>query len=418
MMSLKKAVLTIGLLALAISPVLAEELTRAEMEALIYAQQAQMQQMQQQINQLSDLIAGVQADQAVLERHHLDRTASYQSRNWTDKTSITGDLRLRYEIQTEDSTRRDTSRDRLRARARISLTNQFAEDLRLGVRLVTGSDDSAISTNQSFGGNASKTQVWFDRYFAEWSPTEWFVFTGGKFSDPFTYTQMLIDGDVMFEGAAQEFKFKEEGMDLRLRLGQFLIHDTSWDSKDIWLLAIQGGGYFDLSDDLRLDAMLGYWDYSNQIKRRPLAGARTDGNRHDGTGVRLDDYNILQPHLALNYNGVDGWPIKVYGEYVQNLDTSVDDEGWHVGFDIGQARREGGFRLGAFYQRLEANAVLDVLTDSDFYGGGTNNKGFGAKAAYAIRDNWTFNVAGLFAKTESGPKKDFNTYQFDTAWRF
>jgi hypothetical protein len=63
------------------------------------------------------------------------------------------------------------------------------------------------------------------------------------------------------------------------------------------------------------------------------------------------------------------------------------------------------------YRYLEADAVLDAMTDSDFHLGGTNNKGYVLGLQYALgRNNWV--SARWLSSTEvSGPPLSVNALQ-------
>lgn len=321
-----------------------------------------------------------------------------------DTISIGGDLRLRYQYDSQDNGV-DRDRDRLRVRGRIEVVDQFSEDLMLGFRLVTGDRADAVTTNQTFENAFDKTDVWFDKWYAQYTPNEWFTIVGGKFSNPFVCTPMLFDPDVNPEGFGQVFQFGDEMFDCKLILGELMVGEAEWDNDawedDIWLLAGQLGADICFADEWVLAAYIGYYDYTD------IDEVWT-----------VDDVNIFQPHLALTYTGVEDTPMTAYGEYVENEDADDDEAGWRAGIGIGAAEMEGSWEVGAFYQQLEANAVLPQLTDSDFHGGGTNNEGFGITAAYAIRDNWLVRGTALLADEESGPDDDYDTYQLDMVWEF
>lgn len=413
-----------SIIALTAMPVMAEQLSREDLESMVLELRAEVQE-------LRGMVQGIDAEQQILSERTtqaLDRTASYQAGDWMDTTSISGDLRLSYNYYDVDDSYfgYDDSYDTFNARARLMFTTEFSEDLTLGMRLVTGAD--ALTDDEVFGAfDADQDYVWFDQYFAQWTPNEWLTAVGGKFNNPFVSTAMVFDKersvpfesptDVQPEGFAQIFMFGDETFDARLILGEVLFEEYGGEiGDDLWMLAGQIGAYIAIGEDWQLDAFLGYYDFTSEIEKNTTFYG-TNGNHNVG-GVRTDDFNIIQPYLALHFNGVEDVPMVFYGEYVNNLDANGDEQGARLGAQFGKAEEEGSWEIGGFYQLLEANAVLDLMTDSDFHRGGTNNEGFGISAAYAIRDNWVARISGLFAEEDNGPDAEWNNIIVDMTWNF
>src|SRR6266436_3238004 len=113
------------------------------------------------------------------------------------------------------------------------------------------------------------------------------------------------------------------------------------------------------------------------------------------------------------YTGV--FPIKVSGEFMDNLSPSSENKAWRAGVTFGKAGRKNTWEVNYRYQRLEADAWFDALVDDDngaFYAGnattfnpqlvgtgkvngwfgGTNVKGHQIIATYSFTDylNFTF----------------------------
>ncbi len=74
------------------------------------------------------------------------------------------------------------------------------------------------------------------------------------------------------------------------------------------------------------------------------------------------------------------------------------DDGWYVGLQLGEAKKQGQWEIGYWYEELGANAFLDAIVDSDFGYGGTNNKGHIVKAGYAVTDFLTLNLSFWFVE--------------------
>ncbi len=102
--------------------------------------------------------------------------------SWTDKVSLKGDLRMRYE-NIDDETKTD-ERNRQRIRARLGVIAKPQDDLELGFRLSTSDDNDPRSSNQTIGnGNSSKDFV-LDLAYFKWAAMQGLTVSGGKFENP------------------------------------------------------------------------------------------------------------------------------------------------------------------------------------------------------------------------------------------
>lgn len=453
-----------GVLAIGAMPAMADDMSRAELETLVQTQAQQIQQLQLQMNEIMGMVQGVQAQQVELSAD-LERTASYQMADWLDRTSVSGDLRVRYkyidfdladalddidfdelgfdegdfydlldmygfdfgdigDVDLEDLL--DDSGDLFQGRARVKVTSQIAEDMVIGIRFVTGSDFGGMFDDESdFGDAFAKDSAWFDLYYATWTPTEWFSLTAGKFENPFTSTSMLFDRDdpvsmnsdpdIQPEGLAQEFSWANDTIDLRLRLLEALFSEIGHSEfgDDTWLLGIQGGGYFMIADEMQLDAFIGYYDFTEGVNEFVDAIEDDDG-----------DAGLLQGFLAFHYLGIENLPLCLYGEWVHNTDADDYENAWRVGFQAGEAAMANTWEAGVFYQKAEAYALNPFMTDTDFFfahipfTGLVGSEGFGVQAAYAVRDNIVARATALLADEEVGPSMDINTYMVDVTWKF
>jgi len=58
----------------------------------------------------------------------------------------------------------------------------------------------------------------------------------------------------------------------------------------------------------------------------------------------------------------------LFADYVYNLDPDENNTGYAFGFVFGAAKAKGTWQLGYTYEKLEADSVFGLLTDSDFGG--------------------------------------------------
>jgi len=112
--------------------------------------------------------------------------------------------------------------------------------------------------------------------------------------------------------------------------------------------------------------------------------------------------------------------------YVGNAQWSVaNDTGYAVGLTVGKAKKQGSWQAGYLWQDLEADAVLGLLTDSDFAGGGTDSKGSKFSGAYALTDASKLKLTYFLAERQDsngiengGDSFDRDTLQLDFEFKY
>ena len=114
------------------------------------------------------------------------------------------------------------------------------------------------------------------------------------------------------------------------------------------------------------------------------------------------------------------WPTAIFLDYVNNSDPSENDTGWTAGARIGQAKDRGQMQFSYLYADKEADSTIGFLTDSDFAGGGTDNKGHFLQLNYGVNKNWTIGAQYFINETglSSSSKSDYNRLMIDTQWKW
>jgi hypothetical protein len=108
-------------------------------------------------------------------------------------------------------------------------------------------------------------------------------------------------------------------------------------------------------------------------------------------GTYRYDFSLVE--FAAEYDTrLGGLPLALFADYVRNLDAGDYDTGWAVGGALGKASAPGTWRVRYVWQELEADAVLGLLTDSNFGGGGTDARGHFFSADYALAPNVGFRL--------------------------
>ncbi len=335
--------------------------------------------------------------------------------SWTDTIRWKGDFRYRYETFDVEG---KPNRDRNRIRARAALIADVTPTIEVGLGLASGGDDP-VSSNQTLGGGGSTKDLRIDLAYFDWDGLKDTNVYGGKFSNYIHRTGkngLLWDGDWRPEGTGIKW---DNGRFFANALGTWIESDSNKDQSFAYLT--QAGIKLPIGDSAKLTAGVGYHNFQTK-GNGSYFGDKDDffGNSFDPeTNTYIYDYEELEFFADLGFE-MFGHPALVFGNYVQNQDADEDDTGWAVGFKYGSAKNKGGWQFGYVYQRLEADAVLGLLTDSDFGGGGTDSKGSIIKGSYAIYKNFNANLTYFIndvGLNEENPI-DFKRLQLDLSFKY
>ena len=128
----------------------------------------------------------------------------------------------------------------------------------------------------------------------------------------------------------------------------------------------------------------------------------------------MSDFNLLNAGTDFTVDtGSARWPLKLFGDYVRNTGAEGgQDTGFEFGAGIGAAKEPKDLNFVYAYERLETDAVLSTITDSDFgRDGATNTRGHILQLNYVLLKGLQFsstafitepieNVAGRNSKTD------------------
>ena len=389
---------------------------------------------------------------------------------WVDRFRFDGEVRLGYQRdmfddgnapelnfqaqgQNINNTLEDRSRTRLRAR--LGVTARVTQDLSAGLRLTTGSSSDPVSTNQTLGNYGNKYNFALDRAFLRWRSQEvlpWLTATGGRMPNPFFGSDLVWDDDLAFDGVALQFEDPAAAAKVWRpfgAVGYFPLQDVERSSSNLaksrWLFGAQGGVEWVPSNDLRAKAGLALYDFRNLAGvRNSFNSTTTDGtqasNRQKGNSLfnlsnpgvvggpfgLAKDYRVLNLSGAVDYNLWNPVHLIVSGDYVRNIGFDAarslartgtvydaQDSGYMLRVAVGMPSMllKGDWQLSLAYRYLEADAVVDAFTDSDFHLGGTNNKGFIVGAQYGLSRNTWLSARWLSSREVTGLPLSINTMQ-------
>jgi hypothetical protein len=339
---------------------------------------------------------------------------------------IGGDLRIREEYIDEEG---KDGRNRLRLRARLSVSGKVSDTVKANFRAASGSEDP-VSTNQTLGDFFGKKGLNIDIASLNWAPANLggLNFTGGKMSNPLdTIGKDLIwDGDLTPEGVALNWAGGDDAFKIHLNAGGFQILERSSDDETM----LYGGTLAADSKlgegmDLRIGG--GYFLYEN-VEGFELYEGGAFGNSKIDEKDPADPSNVLSSTYATDYAiaeafvklGLDvGFPLAIYADYAVNTEADAEDTGYLFGLTLGKTKDPGSLELDYNFRSLEKDAVFGAFTDSDSFGGGTNGEGHRVQLVYQVGKNTQAGATYFMqSKDPDGKDVDYNRLQVDFAVKF
>jgi hypothetical protein len=320
------------------------------------------------------------------------------------------------------------------------------------MRIVTGNLNDPVSPNQTQETRSAKYTIGLDRAYLSADVTPWLNVVGGRFPNPFFSTDLVWDGSLHFDGIAAKLKPKfNNSWSGFATIGAFPLEDVEGSdlnkAKSKWMYGSQAG--IKWTSVNRSSAKLGVALYefdniegiSNGANTQLPYNATIPAFRQKGNSVfdinlgvpgsTTERLGLLSKFRNLNITGevdiaaFDPVHITLTGDYVRNIgydkqeilkrigSASINDFGfdekqvdaYHVKLAVGMPTTTKLHDWQSFvaYKRLEADAVVDSYTDSDFLLGGTNAKGWILGGSYGIGKN-TWLTARWFSADEIKPR--------------
>ncbi|MFZ0267966.1 putative porin [Caulobacter sp.] len=336
-------------------------------------------------------------------------------------------------------------RFRARVRGRLAVDAKVSNMVQAGLRFVSGDVTDPTSTNETLSPNFDKVNVNLDRAFIRVSPFQEqpllrntsAVF--GKFDNPFMSTEIMWDRDVQFDGAAVS-------TDIALgdhysaphvfgTIGAFPLDEFSTKTDDKVLYAVQLGGSIQPTERMKFRVAAAYYYFDNvqglfntpglrdndeTTPRRVQYGNSLFNVRRDNTVPNTVLFGLASAYevaaltaraefkltdtLSLSFDA-EGLVNTAFDENaIRNtygVPATSGDTAWHVRGTIGSPRIDdvGQWQFSAGYRHIEADATLDLFTDSDFGLGGTDQEGFVIRGAVGLSDRLSLEGSWFSART-------------------
>lgn len=337
---------------------------------------------------------------------------------WAAKTQFKGDVRFRQETVKNDGVSNTGDQDRQRIRVRLGAYTEINPQVDTGIRIATGNNNDARSTNQSLEGNFSKKDIWLDQGYVDYHPTaiKNLHLIGGKMPQPWVSMGDIIwDSDISPEGLAVTYKYPlGSSAELFGSAGHYTLQDNvDGEGKqfrhDLRLYAGQLGARFAITDNLKMTLGGSLYAYDNDEDTATLA---INGNSAG------EEFKVYEGFGQLDIGGLP-MPLSLYGQVVNNDSASNDqDMGWLAGVKT----KVFGFGVDYNYRDIQRNAVVGAFTDSDFANGFTGSRGSKLKVSYEIDKNFALGATYFMADSDytNATLRDskINTLQLDAEAKF
>ncbi len=337
---------------------------------------------------------------------------------WATKTVVGGDVRVRQETISIEHNDPERAADRQRIRARVGFVSQVNSDVEAGVRIASGNSNDARSTNQDLDNYFVKKDLWLDRAYVNWHPSNvpGLQLIGGKMAQPWvTEEQLIWDDDINPEGVASLYSHKFGEMELFGSTGAFTLKNNvngngNQFTDDLRLISGQLGVSLGVTDNIKLRVGGSVYHYHLDGAAAPLSA----------NGNTSTQFQLYEGFADVDIDGLP-LPLKVYGQYVKNPSANGPQSGDDMGWLVGLKTKIWLINLNYNYRDLDRNAVVGAFTDSDFAAGTTASKGSKFQATYDIAKNFTFSTTYFMTEADavnaqSGSNVD--TWQIDLIAKF
>ena len=361
-------------------------------------------------------------------------------KTWVDTLSFKGDLRYRFET-IDDASKKDADGDeytryRNRIRARLGADAKIDEKLKAGMELSTGGADP-VSGNQTLGGGFDKEEFRLNLAYADYSffgenPNELHALIG-KMKNPFLTTpdDLVLDADTNPEGLAAKGQYTVGMATLYANGGYFWVEERA-DTSDLMLYAGQAAAKLQFVPEAALTLGAAYYGFQDMAgydvvdweKKNNAYGNSTQDGTATGTTTNKAWKTEYTP--VLYFAQLDLWafgkPLALYVQQLANPEADDLDQGQCYGVALGKAKNLKTWELGYSFTKLEKDATVGFLTDSDRWGGGTDGQGHKVYGKYQLRKNLQAGATFFFANerkiSDAAKTTDYDRLQIDLSVNF
>lgn len=356
-------------------------------------------------------------------------------------------------------------------RLRLNMDAALSDGFHVGARLSTGTLSNPDSLNQALGQYGGRYTTDIDLAYIQWTGgdphgRQLIDIWGGRFANPFLYSDLVWMPDVTFEGFATSYRL---GLVDDLSRANWYLTGGAFPEQTIpgsnsyapsdynkWLYAGQTGLDFQSSRGDRLRFGVAYYDFNH------LAGVKNalDSTLTDSTAapylqkgntlfdIRNNSDYATNPEnlfaLASDFRELDfmvqaDWMVAPryrlswFADYVRNRGYNAAGVAARVGVSVpprikgyeselrfGSPKLDHGGAWDAFvgYRYVQRDAVLDAFTDQDYHLGGTDNKGYILGSEVSLTSRVWLRLRYMPFDAIDGPPLSVDVWQFEINARF
>ena len=285
----------------------------------------------------------------------------------SEKLSIFGDFRARYEIDDQDRSNTgaaDRDRDRARLRARFGFKHQSTDKISFGMRFATEAD-SLQSPHQTLGvadATEDNRDFGLDRAYIE---TKWgkggFLWLGKHGISFWEQNEQFWDGDIQPEGVGVGYKFGlSDGASLLLQSTATYLVDEGWGDND---------GTFDDDFGTTLQAVYTRGPMILAVGSLFIADQGDDRNVQGGSAT----YTIASIQykaqagglpLKLGFDWLHGEDVVMNGVANETLGGSPDESGYVL--NASTKKGKWGFQFKHHYVPLNSVPLQGQVSQDNF----------------------------------------------------
>jgi hypothetical protein len=271
-----------------------------------------------------------------------------------------------------------SNKDRLRAQLKLSA--DVNDKTKVVVGLSTGETKSAWN---DMNGNTYKNMD-LNLAYVEYAAAPFAKVTLGKMERPWASNALFFDNDIKPEGLAVAVKSDSSGIwasGFRVKLSE----ESS--GKDSDLVGAQVGIKKNVAGaDVAVHAgLLNQEIVSSGICVVPLSVPILPVCQ----SVIKNDLTLVG---AVVKKDIAGMPVVAFVEQAKNDKAAKNNEATAYGVTFGNAKAPGTWEVAYLHQKVEANSISTVWTDSDFANGFNAHEGYTIRGTYALADGWKINA--------------------------
>lgn len=330
---------------------------------------------------------------------------------------LSGDLRLRHQVETQAPQNGTVTNERTRERFRFRFNGDAVLQKGWGAGFAFETAPAADSGNQTFQDGSNDYGLYLARAYLSYQPNANWIFVGGKQRNPIYTTDLAWDSDINPQGVSEIYRHFLAGKDtLEFRALQGIVDDRAESS-----FGPNGRDAWQFTQQVVYTRWFGQDEIGNPSNSLILAPGYSVYNQSVLDGLDNETaFNGSTRGLSLmtfagevNWANVagSGTQFKLYWDSSYNLEAqrrvrqvyglpgaNKDAFAWlaGIGYAYGAGKVQGDYSIRLDYRRIGLGAINPNTSDSDFGFGNLNQQGFKLAGSYNVTDFANLNVTYFY----------------------